>query len=334
MEETGVPKSSKWVGVCLNDYSDNLRLLEEAERTARREKCPWIAIYIAQESYDLDPISKERLQLSFDRAREAGATVVQFPSTNIIQGILTASELHHVTHLVVGKRRKSRLLSFFRPTLAATLLKHDVPFELQIVTIEEAPKDSHFFAIPKLWRSYAVCLSLILVLTAAIDFVQESLPEYQFNASIYNVSMVYLLAVVFFALRYGFWPATISALLSFGLYNYLFIPPFYEFGLNQISDVLNFILFLSASIVSVTVANVYKRNLFSLKERELAARALHDLTRDLNSHIEFDKITNTLGAHLQEILKNDIVLLLGEQELHQNFPHGVSQKTIDSNAAH
>ena len=42
-------------------YSNNSVLLNEAIKSASREKCPWFAIYIENDLNSLDPISKQRL---------------------------------------------------------------------------------------------------------------------------------------------------------------------------------------------------------------------------------------------------------------------------------
>lgn len=320
MANKNIQETGKRLGVCLNDYSDNSRLLEEAVVIAERDRCPWFAIYIDDDRYTLDSLSRERLRLSIDKARVAGAEIIRLPSSDVVQGIITAAEFNLLTHIIVGKRRKSRISSLLQPTLASKLLKHDTAFELQVITLNEDNIEHSRIMTPKSWRGYAVSTGLILVLTAIIEVIQESLPEYRFNASIYNVSMVYLLVIVFAALRYGLWPAIVAATLSFGFYNYFFITPFYEFGLNQLSDILNFTLFLSASLISLTIADTYKRKMISLNERELAARALHDLTRETSNTSTIKELTENLGLHLQEILQSDVVILLENGKLKPAFP--------------
>lgn len=320
MAKKNVRRLGKRLGVCLNAYSDNNQLIESAVVIAERDSCPWFAIYIDDDRYELDSLSRERLRLSIDKARELGAEIIRLPSSDIVQGVITAAELNYLTHLVIGKRRKSKLQSFFSPTLAAKLLKQNAPFEIQVITLDQ-PNDNPVHTAAKGWRGYAVSTILISMLTVIIDVIQESLPEYRFNASIYNVSMVYLLAIIFSALRYGLWPAVLAALLSFALYNYFFIPPFYEFGLVGFSDVLNFGLFLAASLISVTFADRYKRKMISLKERELAARALQDLTKEIGSTQDREQTIQLMALNLQEILQSDISIFLKNGTLEKVFPH-------------
>lgn len=328
MAHKQVQESGKRLGVCLNAYSDNNQLIEAAITVTRSDGCPWFAVYIDDDRYELDSLSRERLRLSIDKAREAGAEIIRLPSDNIVQGIITAAELNHLTHLIIGKRQKSTLKSFLRPTLASRLIRQNASFEIQVITLDQVDEDSVLTAT-RGWQGYAISTLLICVLTIVIDVIQESLPEYRFNASIYNVSMVYLLAIIFSALRYGVWPAVLAALLSFAFYNYFFIPPFYEFGLNGLNDVLNFGLFLAASLVSVTLADRYKRKMTSLKERELAARALQDLTKDIGSTSDRSEIIQLMALNLQEILHSEVVIFLKNANLEKVFPLDSRQHTQD-----
>ncbi len=83
-----------------------------------------------------------------------------------------------------------------------------------------------------------------------------------------SLSLVYLTAVLFSALRYGLWPSIAAATLGVLLWNYLFLPPKFSMAIDDPQDVLALLLFL---IVSLVVSN-----LAALKLRQseaIAARA-------------------------------------------------------------
>src|SRR5215212_7464982 len=86
--------------------------------------------------------------------------------------------------------------------------------------------------LPFVWSTFAVAASTVagLVLTAVF-----ALP---------NVSMVFLLAIVFSAARFGIWPALVSSFLSFLAYNYFFIEPRYTFSVSQAEEFLALFIFL------------------------------------------------------------------------------------------
>jgi len=297
------------LGVCLGGYADHQPLLNAARKQAERLDIPWFVIHIELENQTTDPLIRQRLDHWFDWAQEAGANIVRIPSKTVAEGIIVSAELYKLSHIIIGKSTQSDVKNFIEAPVASKLLKSGGPFEIQIMDLAPA-ENTVLSSAPGGWRPYAMSVGLIAALSVVVEFIQESVPEYQFNASIYNVSMVYLLMIVFCAVRYGFRPAILASVLSFGLYNFFFIPPFYEFGLGQVSDAVNFLLFLSASLISATAANLYKRNISELKDREFAARALYDLSKDVAGSGKIEEVVISLADHLEEILSCDVVLTL------------------------
>lgn len=303
------------VGVCLNDYSDNSELIEEALNIVNKSDCPWVVIYIENDSaLKLDSLRQKRLEITLDQARELGAQIVRFSSNNLVDDIISVAETYNITHLIIGKRKRGRVNNFLFPTLSSKILRRGVSFEIKVVTFEEAIKYSWLELIRKYWSGYFLSSALIILLTIIIDLFQESLPEYKFNASIYNVSMVYLLVIVFSALKFGAGPAFVAAIFSFLFYNYFFIVPFYEFELNTISDSLNLLLFLSASFISLTVASSYKKSMLRLKESERSARAMHQLSHDIAGIADRQELIQTIGNHLFHIFDQHIAIFLANKK--------------------
>lgn len=312
MTKAHATAADKKIGVCLGAYVNNDTLINAARSRASQEGCAWYAIYVEEEGLLPDTLAQQHIDQTLAHVKQYGGHAIMLHSANIIDGILTAAELHDLAYIIVGKRNRPAFQSWLRPAIASQLLKQDTPFQLQVITIahNESQPGTQERSLSGPVKAYGISILLVALVTAIVDIIQESLPEYRFNASIYNVSMVYLLAIVFCALRYGVWPATIASILSFALYNYFFVTPFYAFGLGQLSDVLNFALFLSASLISVTIADAYKRNMLSLRERESAARALHDLSKDVAGSGNTKEVVRSLSKHLHEILQSDVMLLV------------------------
>src|SRR3954451_5045540 len=67
-----------------------------------------------------------------------------------------------------------------------------------------------------------------------------------------NVSMVFLLAVVFSATVFGIWPALLTSVLSFLAYNFFFIEPHYTFSVSQPHELLALFIFLIIAVLTAT----------------------------------------------------------------------------------
>ena len=97
-------------------------------------------------------------------------------------------------------------------------------------------------ALPFLASAAAVALATIagLLLTALVR-----LP---------NVSMVFLLAVLFAAARFGLWPALFASGLSFLAYNFFFIEPLHTFSVAELHEWLTLLVLLAVAVLTSAIA--------------------------------------------------------------------------------
>ena len=65
-----------------------------------------------------------------------------------------------------------------------------------------------------------------------------------------NLSMVFLMAVLFSAVSFGMWPAIYASVLSFLAYNFFFIEPLYTFTVAQPHELLALVIFLAVAVMT------------------------------------------------------------------------------------
>ena len=83
-----------------------------------------------------------------------------------------------------------------------------------------------FRGISFVWSTAAVATALVASeLIAAL-------------ATLPNISMVFLMAVLFSAVSFGIWPAIYASILSFLAYNFFFIEPLYTFQIAEAHELL------------------------------------------------------------------------------------------------
>src|SRR5215204_7559320 len=97
-------------------------------------------------------------------------------------------------------------------------------------------------SLPFIWSAAAVALATVagLVLTSLVR-----LP---------NVSMVFLLAVLFAAARFGLWPALFASGLSFLAYNFFFIEPLHTFSVAEPHEWLTLFVLLAVAVLTSAIA--------------------------------------------------------------------------------
>ena len=125
----------------------------------------------------------------------------------------------------------------------------------------------------------AVIASLLTVgalaaATAAVAILEQAV-------SIPYAAPVYLLAVLTVGIAAGTVPAILTAVASFLLYDFLFIPPFFTLTVSDPNEWLNLLLFLAVAVAIGQLAALQARRAEEAAERAREAQALFRISRSL-----------------------------------------------------
>ena len=131
---------------------------------------------------------------------------------------------------------------------------------------------------------------------AAIGHVLNAL------TSLPNLSMIFLMAVVFAAVTFGIWPAIYASVLSFLAYNFLFIEPLYTFTVAQPDELLALVVFLAIAVITSTLAGRVREQAQIAVARMRATRRLYEFTRKLSSVAAFEAIPEAAAAEIHASL--------------------------------
>lgn len=91
-------------------------------------------------------------------------------------------------------------------------------------------------------RGYAAALGLVAAVSVLIGIVLSVVP-------IANISILYLLAVLAAAVRYGRGPAITAAFAAFLTFNWFFVEPVHTFAVHRAEEVLALVVLLLAAVV-------------------------------------------------------------------------------------
>ncbi len=166
---------------------------------------------------------------------------------------------------------------------------------------------------------YAASALLILLATLA------GLPLRPFLAPA-NLVMIYLVAVVLAATRYGRWPSIVASLLSLIAFDAVFVPPYYTLGIADAEYLLTFAGLLAVSLVISTLAVRARAHEQTAQQRAEQTIALFELSRKLALAANQEEIGQTAVDHISTILKRPTALYL---------PTGASQALVlQASSAH
>lgn len=146
-------------------------------------------------------------------------------------------------------------------------------------------------------RSLAAALIAVAILTLGMLPFRDQL-------GVLNVLLFYLLLTFILALTLGLWPAVLSAVLGFLIFDFAFIPPYVTFTVASPDHVLALFVYLGVAIVTARlVSSVRARTEEALRESrrtamlaELNAALIGDVTLDAILARIAERVVTVYGA--------------------------------------
>jgi two-component system, OmpR family, sensor histidine kinase KdpD len=145
-----------------------------------------------------------------------------------------------------------------------------------------------------------------------------------------NISMVFLMAVLFSAVSFGMRPAIYASVLSFLSYNFFFIDPLYTFQVTQPHELLALFIFLIVATVTSALAGRVRDQARAANERARTMRRLYEFTWKLSGLSDAGATADGAAGEIHTSLRRPAVILVsqeGELSLSAAWP---PEDTLDS----
>jgi two-component system, OmpR family, sensor histidine kinase KdpD len=126
---------------------------------------------------------------------------------------------------------------------------------------------------PSRW-GYVAALLAVATVTGVIAIVIG-------RTHLANISMLYLIAVIALAVRYGLGPAILASVSAFVLFDFFFTRPYYTFTVSDPAEWLTLLLFLFTAIITGQLAARQRQRAEEAEARERDAAILYDVARIL-----------------------------------------------------
>jgi two-component system sensor histidine kinase KdpD len=122
--------------------------------------------------------------------------------------------------------------------------------------------------------------------------------------------MVFLLAVLFSAARFGIWPALFSSGLSFLAYNFFFIEPLHTFSVTEPHELLSLFVLLATAVLTSTIAGRARDQASRAADREAASQRLYKFARRLSALADPQSVLDHAAIQAHGDLHRPCVILL------------------------
>ena len=148
-----------------------------------------------------------------------------------------------------------------------------------------------------------------VLLLAVVSIVCHLFFDY---VSITNLAMLFLLAVVVAALRWGGKAAAVASLLSFAALDWVVTPPRFRFGAIDRQYLITFLVFLLVGQVVSHLAERERKLTAAARLRELQTAALYAFSRDIATAAEPATVVQALRTRLSESCGGEVQVALGD----------------------
>jgi two-component system sensor histidine kinase KdpD len=278
--------------VCIGPGEGAERIIRSAARLAARLDVPWHALSIDTPALQrLSRRQRQRILKSIKLAQDMGAETATLSGSDPVATVIAYARDHNLFRVIVGRDHVRAWRPWYRsfadrigkqaPDLEVIQVARGEPQERK--PSDERTDESWFARLRAPWQSYAMS-AVICALAAALAAPLHSVFE------LTNIAMLFLLAVVVVAVRYGFGPSVMAAFLTVAAFDFFHVQPRLSFSVSDVQYLLTFVVMLVVALVTATLTTgaKYQARVASLREQRV--RALYELSRDLSGALMPEQI--------------------------------------------
>jgi two-component system sensor histidine kinase KdpD len=170
----------------------------------------------------------------------------------------------------------------------------------RVLRIGEAPSTGS-------WRGVPASLAIVGLITMTGFWIETII-----RGS--NFAVLYMLAVIFSALRWGRQAAVLSAVSGALSFTFFFVPPYRSFAVTDIWYLITLIGLLTVGLITSMLTVAAREDARLARRREAYSAALYSFTNSLTSGNKLDQILDAVARHFVETFRRPIVVVLPDAD--------------------
>jgi two-component system sensor histidine kinase KdpD len=285
------------------------RLVRAARRMAGSLHAQWVAAYVeTPPSLRMSEADRQRVAENLRFAEQLGAETVTLSGQSAAQETLRYARSHNVTKIVVGKPTHARWRDLFAPSFLEEMVRSSGDIDVYVISGDEgdvrsAVREEVPAPAPDQIGTYASSVIAAAVTTAVswFTFGQKQLAD---------VVMVYILGIIVVAMRYGYGPSILAAVLSVALVDFFFVPPYFSFAVSDFQHIVTFVVMFVVAVVISSLTQRIRDQASAAHHREQRTASLYNMTRELAVTRATGNLSDVAARHLHEVFDASIAILL------------------------
>ena len=299
------------VMVCVSASPFSAHLIRAAKRLSEGLRADFLAVHIqtSDNHFPMGDKELDRITRNMRLAEELGGKTLTIVGNDLTNDILDVANKYNVTSIVVGKPCNSRLWELLHGSLVDKLIRKSSGVNVYVIqSDEEKDQESAIKTVSTDAAKISWLHTTLGLLMAAGITVISWLLEPQLE--LVNIALLYLLPVLLTAIWWGRWSSYITAVGSVLAFDFLFVPPLFEFTVYDIRYLWSFIIFLVVSFLIGGRTEMLKQEVYSAKQREKSVRALYEFSRQIAAITDSDYIAQELSKYSKDTIDRETVVLI------------------------
>ena len=312
--------------VCIGPNSITERLVREGKRLAVNLRADWIVAYVeTPELQRLPSVKRDAVLRVLRLAEQLGAETVTLSAPDMSKAIIRYAQERNINKIVVGKPSRRGWKRWLLGSVVDVLISQAHNINIYLLgspknhvegnhglssSLKTGPLPGLKQQVPARIRKrylgylWATGVTGISTLVAWLLFN---------NLELANLVMVYLLGVVFVATRFGRGPSIVASILGVGLFDLLFVQPYFSLTVADGQYLIMLIgMLIVGLVISHLMANVRSQaKVASVRERRAAV--LYAISKDLASSQTEEAIVRIAVKHLHSEFGSHNVILFPDQ---------------------
>ena len=306
--------------VCISASPFSAKLIRVAKRMATSQNAEWLAVHVEPDLGGLSRNEAERdsLAKNIRLAETLGAEIMGLSGDDIAKEILEVARKRNVSQIIIGKPDHTRFWDIVHRSVVDKVIRrsqgisiHVIPGNQQetgqsrkLAGIKAKHKGTnsqqlHTISFIPHIASIFMMILLYLIITPISSFL-----------GVVNISMLFLLPVLFSAARWGRLPAVITAVMGVLTFDFFFVPPTLTFTVADLRYLLSFSIFMLVGLITGTLSARLKKQVDYSRQRESRVSALYALSKDIAAVDKLDAVLESIASNVAGTLEGQVVLLL------------------------
>ncbi|UVE64855.1 sensor histidine kinase KdpD [Burkholderia pyrrocinia] len=306
--------------VCVGPGAEAPTLVRAAARLAASLKADWIAVYVETPRLQrLPDAQRQRTLDALKLAAELGAETATLAGGDAVAALIGYAKVRNVSKIVAGGSPKVGLMRRFARPFGEQLAERAGDVDLMLIRASASDEARTAPLDPRArdWRDafakfgthrspprhYVYAAAICAAITVVANVVSERL-------DLTNLVMLYLLGVVFSAVRLGRGPGVLQSFLSVAAFDFFFVPPRMSFSVSDTQYLLTFFGMLLTSLVISHLTSTLTRQASIAQRRERRTGAIYAMARELGAALTTEQIVEIGSRHVGEVFRARVAFLL------------------------